>query len=92
MDGNELVGLLFAVENHFNPTQVIVKTIARNPAEKYKGLANMFASFFHSDLKKMKYETMLHAYFQIANNSANVSSNYGGELYQQHVLLEKTVA
>ena len=92
MDGDDLVGLLFAVENHFNPKQVIVKTIARNPAEKYKGLATMYSAKFLFDLKSMNYETMLHAYFHLNNNSKDISTKYGGKRYQQHLLLHKRVA
>ncbi len=91
MDKDEMVGLLFAVENRFNPKEIIVKTIARHPAEKYKGLAHMFSALFHHDLIEMGVQTMLHAYFQVDNNSAKVSSNYGGEMYQQHVLLSKSL-
>jgi hypothetical protein len=92
MDNEQMVGLLFAVENRFNPNEIIVKTIARHPAEKYKGLAHMFSALFHVDLIEMGIESMLHAYFQVDNNSARISTNYGGEMYQQHVLLSKTIA
>jgi len=91
MDKDVMVGLLFAVENRFNPKEIIVKTIARHPAKKYKGLAHMFSALFHHDLIEMGVEAMLHAYFQVDNNSAKVSSNYGGEMYQQHVLLSKSL-
>ena len=91
MDKDEMVGLLFAIENRFNPKEIIVKTIARHPAEKYKGLAHMFSALFHHDLIEMGVKIMLHAYFHVDNNSAKVSSNYGGEMYQQHVLLSKSV-
>jgi hypothetical protein len=87
-DKSEVVGLFFAVKNHYQPTQVIVKTIARNPHEKYKGLANIMSAHFYRKAIEMGYESMLNAYFHLDNKSANVSQNYGGSLYQSHVLLQ----
>ncbi|PCJ65648.1 MAG: hypothetical protein COA58_09590 [Bacteroidetes bacterium] len=88
LDGDQVVGLLFAVKNHYDPKQVIVKTLARNPLEKYKGLANVMASHFYKKALNLGYQSMLHAYFHVDNQSSNVSSNYGGKVYQKHVLLK----
>lgn len=86
-DREELVGLFFAVKDHYNPKQVIVKTLARNPHPKYKGIANIMSAIFCTKAYQMGFKTMLHAYFHIDNNSAKVSTNYGGRHYQSHVLM-----
>lgn len=86
-DGEELVGLFFAVKDHYNPERVIVKTLARNPDPKYKGIANIMSAMFCTKAYQKGFKNMLHAYFHIDNNSAKVSTNYGGRHYQSHLLM-----
>lgn len=88
LDNDKVVGLFFAVKNHYNSAQVIVKTIARNPDDKYKGLANIMAANFYKKAIAMGYKSMLNAYFHLDNKSASVSENYGGRMYQKHVLFQ----
>ena len=87
-DQDKVVGLLFAVKNHYNPKQVIVKTIARNPDDKYKGLANIMAANFYKKAIEMGYKSMLNAYFHLDNKSASVSKKYGGRMHQKHALFQ----
>ncbi len=86
---DEIVGLLFAIDNLYATNEVIVKTIARDLSDEYKGLAHHMAANFQFKARKLGYETMLHAYFHVANKSSRVSENYNGQLYQQHILLKK---
>lgn len=88
LEEDKVVGLFFAVKNHYNPEQVIVKTIARNPDNKYKGLANIMAANFYKKTMVMGYKSMLNAYFHLDNKSASVSKNYGGRLHQKHALFQ----
>ena len=89
MDKDKIVGLIFAIDNLHGKKEVIVKTIARDLSEEYKGLAHHLAAKFQHKAWTMGYETMLHAYFHVENKSSRVSSNYDGKLYQQHVLFKK---
>jgi hypothetical protein len=89
LDKDKMVGLIFAIDNLYTPQEVIVKTIARDLSDEYKGLAHHLAAKFQHKAFKMGYETMLHAYFHVENKSSRVSSNYDGQLYQQHVLYRK---
>jgi hypothetical protein len=87
-DKDEIVGLFFTVKNHYNPEQVIVKTVARNPDSKYKGLGHIMAANFCQNAIAMGYKSMLNAYFHLDNKSAILSRNYGGSLLQKHALYQ----
>lgn len=87
-DEDKVVGLFFTVKNHYNPEQVIVKTVARNPDSKYKGLAHIMAANFCQNAIAMGYKSMLNAYFHLDNKSAVLSENYGGSLHQKHALYQ----
>lgn len=89
MDNDKMVGLIFAIDNLYANKEVIVKTIARDLSDNYKGLAHHLAAKFQYKAWSMGYETMLHAYFHVDNKSSRVSSNYDGQMYQQHVLYKK---
>lgn len=89
MDGDQIVGLLFAVKNLYNPKQVIVKTMARDPEEKYRGLANSMVINFYAQAIELGFESMLNAYFHIDNKTNRLSKNFGGNMHQQYVLLQQ---
>jgi len=82
-----IVGFLFAVEDMCQPKQLIVKTIARKSGDAYKGLAHFLAERLLLKSANKGYEKLLHAYMESANKSVKMSQKFGGETYQDHVLL-----
>lgn len=90
-DEDKLVGLFFAIPDAYVKTQIIVKTIARNPSPKYKGLANIMASQFYQKALEQGFSEMINAYFHIDNKSSRVSSNYGGRHFKTHKLYSKII-
>lgn len=87
MDGDEIVGLFFAILDPHHKHQVIVKTIARNPDDRYKGIATMLSSRFLNKIRDGEISNIIHAYFHIDNKSQNISKAYRGELLKKHYLL-----
>lgn len=87
-DGEQLVGLFFALPDAHQPGQVIVKTLARDPHPHYKGLAHLLSARFCYKAIKLGFRSMIHAYMQVDNRSNRVSRNFGGSAHQTHVLLE----
>lgn len=87
-DGHKLIGLFFSIENRFNPSQIIVKTIARNPEYKYRGLIENMIALFYSSAIKAGYKEMLNAYMHMDNRSKKISENYGGNCFRSHVLYQ----
>lgn len=81
-----VVGFLFAVEDLYNPSQIIVKTIARKQGENYKGLAHLLAERLLLKSANAGYEKLLHAYMESNNKSVKMSQAYGGTTHQDHVL------
>lgn len=91
-DKKEMVGLLFAVPDLYNPEQIVVKTIARNLSSKYKGLAHAMSVLFVRKAIKDGYKKMVHAYIHVDNNSSSLSSNFGGRPLKFHYLLSRPVS
>ncbi|MBO6517506.1 MAG: hypothetical protein JJ975_13250 [Bacteroidia bacterium] len=91
MDGASLVGLFFALPDPYVPGQIVVKTVARNPDNKYRGLAHVMAAHFCHSAIEAGFTSMVHAYFHIDNRSSNLSKNFGGQLLKKHVLLQKPI-
>lgn len=89
-DGDQLVGLLFAVPDVYQPGRVIVKTLARHPGYKYHGIAQMLSIRFLKKALKKGFNTMIHAYMHVENRSNKVSSDFGGgDNTRHHVLFRK---
>jgi len=86
-DVETVVGFLFAVEDIYEPTRLIVKTIARKPGETYKGLAHFLAERLLLKAANKGYQKLLHAYMESQNKSVKMSKKFGGKAYQDHVLL-----
>lgn len=89
MDGDQIVGLLFAVKNLFNPKEVIIKTMARDPNKKYGGLANSMVINFYVQAMELGFESMINAYFHLDNKTNRLSQNFGGDMHQQYILLRR---
>ncbi|HLP94225.1 MAG TPA: hypothetical protein VK168_09325 [Saprospiraceae bacterium] len=89
-DGDQLAGLFFAVPDIYQPGRVIVKTLARHPADKYKGMAQMLSVRFLKKALKKGFNSMIHAYMHVENRSNHVSTNFGGgDNTRHHVLFRR---
>ncbi|MBN8680663.1 MAG: hypothetical protein J0M29_20735 [Chitinophagales bacterium] len=89
-DGDQLAGLFFAVPDMYQPGRVIVKTLARHPADKYKGMAQMLSVRFLKKALKKGFTSMIHAYMHVENRSNHVSTNFGGgDNTRHHVLFKR---
>ena len=90
-DNGKLVGFIFGIRNPVGPSEVILKTIARDPARKYYKLAHTLTNAFHKRVKEMGCNGVIHAYMHIGNKSRNMSRKFGGERLKDHVLLEMLI-
>jgi L-amino acid N-acyltransferase YncA len=78
------------VPDVYQPGRVIVKTVARHPADKYKGMAQMLSARFVKKALQKGFNTMIHAYMHIENRSNKVSTNFGGgDNTRHHVLFKR---
>ncbi len=82
-----LVGFLFAMEDVYQPKRLIIKTIARKSGDAYKGLAHFLVERLLLKAANKGYEKLLHAYMESNNKSVKMSQKFGGETYQDHILL-----
>lgn len=90
-DVETVVGFLFAVEDVYQPQQLIAKTIARKPGDAYKGLAHFLAERLLLKAANKGYKKLLHAYMESENKSVKMAQKFGGKIYQDHVLLSMSL-
>jgi len=81
-----LVGFLFAIENLYDPSQLIIKTVARKQGEVYKGMGNFLVERLSQKAKNKGCQKVLHAYMEGSNKSIQLSQKFGGEAHQEHLL------
>lgn len=88
---NKVVGLLFAVPNHYCETelQLVVKTLAVDERYRKKGLASALGAIFMNRASSDGCTRVFHAYIQSENNSTILSEKYEGEVYRTYGLWAK---
>lgn len=85
------VGLSFCVKDYLDPTgkSMIVKTLARHPDKKWKGLGNILGNEIGKKCLKLGYTSVVHALIYEQGTSLNLSKNYSGKLYKNYALYGK---
>ncbi|MEI7596736.1 MAG: GNAT family N-acetyltransferase [Bacteroidota bacterium] len=86
-DNNEVVGLLFCIDNFNNKAskELIVKTLAVKEGIRYAGLGKVLLNEIILNAKQ-DYTSIIHAFIIEGGTSANVSKNLSGEVFQRYSL------
>ena len=86
-DGN-IIGFIFCLNDLYNTSEknLIIKTIARLPGDKWKGLTTLTADMVYTAARDKGYRHVLHAFMHQKNASVNVSKKFGGEVVRNYVL------
>jgi len=87
-DQGKIVGLFFAFRDQSKNT-FVVKSLARDLNEKYKGLTAVMCDYFVNQAVDHGIEFQIHAYFHENSLSKYVSQKYGGKAYKTHHLFAK---
>lgn len=87
----ELVGMIFSLENYYDKKRkgIIVKTVARAPSLKYRGMGNILATKFKKKALAAGYEYILHAFMIETNASKVLSKHFSGEHMREYFLYGK---
>lgn len=88
-EGN-MVGFLFAIHDYYNTNEksIIVKTVARNPDEKFNGLAFVLGDLLQKQAQNDGYVSLIHAFIHEKNKSAQYSkNNFSGSDFNEYELL-----
>ncbi|HEX8548847.1 MAG TPA: hypothetical protein VF691_17915 [Cytophagaceae bacterium] len=91
-EGNT-VGLFFCVHDHFDKSgkTMIVKTLARHPDKKWKGLGHVMGNEITKRCASNGYTSMIHALIYEQGSSINLSKNYSGKVYKNYCLYGRNI-
>ena len=86
-DGN-IVGFMFCITDFYNKEEnsLIIKTIARHPDEKWKGMTNLIGDMIYTLARDKGYKNILHAFMHQNNASVSVSKNFSGSVFRKYIL------
>lgn len=92
-DTGELCGLLFALPNYYDPSGIVIKTIACRSGRKTSGCIHLMRSklieCFEKQGQDLKY--IIHAFMRIDNSSLNISNGYDSEVLRKYSLFSKSI-
>ncbi|HEU4719195.1 MAG TPA: hypothetical protein VFU15_15230 [Bacteroidia bacterium] len=85
------VAVAFCFPDHLNKKEkrLIVKTLARDPDPRYKGLGEVLGNLSQRFAKQNGYEAVIHALMYTENYSLKLSGNYAGKIFREYELYSK---
>ena len=89
----ELIGYFFCIDDLLNTKEksLIIKTIARHPDKKWKGLGHVIGNIIYRKAAEKKYTSVIHAFMFEQGTSTVISENYFGNIYKNYVLYGKPI-
>jgi GNAT superfamily N-acetyltransferase len=87
-DNGRICGLFFAIPDYLDAQKrtVVVKTLARLPDARYKGLGEYLAALWVNTAIEAGYTRMIHALMRDDNASVRTSGKFWGESFREYVL------
>lgn len=89
----EVVGFIFCYEDLLNTNDktIVVKTVARNSAEEFRGLGTVISSLVMKNIMEDGFTDAIHALILDQNASKNLSSKFKAEYFRTYELLKLTI-
>lgn len=90
-DAGKLCGMFFAIPDYLDPEKrtLVVKTLARLPDARYKGLGEYLSALWVNTAIDAGYTKMIHALMREDNASIRTSSHFWGEAFREYQLYVK---
>jgi len=90
-DAGQLCGMFFAIPDYLDPEKrtAVVKTLARLPDARYKGLGEYLSALWLNTAIDAGYSNMVHALMREDNASLRTSSHFWGEAFRTYQLYVK---
>jgi ribosomal protein S18 acetylase RimI-like enzyme len=87
-EGDEICGMILAYPDKLDPSgkTAVVKTLARLPGARYRGLGDLLCVKIVGTLLDRGYDKMVHALMRADNPSVVSSSKFWGEPYKRYLL------
>lgn len=92
-EGKKIAGFFFCVDDLFNRNEksLVIKSIARHPDKKWKGLGHVIGNEIIKRASKNGYQSIVHAFLSEQGTSVKISQNYLGEIYKNYTLYGKEI-
>lgn len=92
-DGEKTVGFIFSYKDllYQEGSRLIVKTLARHPDRKYRGMGSILSSLVMKHAIEDNYKAVVHALMISENKSIGVSEKFKGERMRTYHLYHKQI-
>lgn len=89
-----LIGYFFCFQDFLNRSEksLVIKTIARHPDKKWRGLGHVIANRIYKRAVKTGFTSIIHAFLYDEGTSTTISKNFSGEIYKRYQLYGKRIA
>ncbi|GAB2765820.1 hypothetical protein GCM10027275_04180 [Rhabdobacter roseus] len=86
-----LIGYFFCLDDVWNQTEksLIVKTLARHPAERWRGLGRVIGNRIYQIATGLGYQSIIHPFIFEQGTSTTLSSHFSGQSYKEYILYGK---
>ncbi len=90
---HQVIGYFFCIEDILNTQQksLIIKTIARHPDKKWKGLGHVIGNMIYKKAVEKNYKSIIHAFMNEAGTSTAISKDFFGNVYKNYALYGKKI-
>lgn len=88
-----LIGYFFCFQDLFNTSEksLIVKTIARHPDKRWRGLGHVIGNRIYRAAVADGYTSAIHAFMYQEGTSNGISTNFSGRIYKNYALYGKII-
>ncbi len=88
-----LIGYFLCFPDLYNKNEkvLIVKTLARHPDERWKGLGHVIGNMIYKKAASQNYTKMIHAFIPENGSSTNLSKNFSGFPFRKYALYGRTI-
>lgn len=92
-DEGEVVGVFFCVQDFLDEVQktLIIKTIARHPSARYRGLGHVMAAQIYASAREMGFTQIIHAFLKSDGTSTPISQHFFAEPFKTYSLYGKSI-
>jgi len=89
----EIIGFIFSYDDRYaiNGKSLIIKTLARHPAERHKGLGHVLANRVIRLAKERGFCSVVHAFIIEQGDATAISANFIGNPYKRYVLYGRKI-
>ncbi len=88
-----IAGVFLCIDDLYDTANktLIIKTVARHPAPRFRGLGHLMAARVYREATAQGYARIIHAFMYRQGTSATVSERFNGHIFKTYRLFGKTL-